>query len=726
MAEKSFGIKEIKFFGSSPKIESPNNLNLNAVNVAISTNATIGGTLSVTGNVSVGGTLTYEDLTNIDSVGLITARSGIDCNGDIDVDGHTNLDNTDIVGILTVTSTTQYGGFKLSNNSNIVAELVGLSGSNDTGALALWEGGSKYVQLSASGNSFINGGNFAIAKDLDVDGHTNLDNVSIAGVLTATSFVGDGSNLTGITVTPTNSDIQVVYTVTANGSSAYRFGGNGIVSTADNPDVYLIRGLKYRFINNSGGSHPFQIRESSGGSAYSAGVTNNGASSGNIDFQVPYSAPSHLYYQCTSHGGMVGNLYIRGAGGNNTNVGVTTFVSDTTFNGVKVGRGAGNDDKSTIVGYLALASNTTGYRNTAIGNQALNANLGGISNTAVGTYSNRKNTSGNSNTSVGNFTMTQNISGHSNSVFGANSLDMCTTGFRNTILGYNSGSTIVDGSGNTIIGCNITGSTSLTDTVIIGAGNGNERLRILSSGNVGIGLTIPDQKLHIYEQSGSSQAYVHVQNNRSRNAAIKFTTTQGSWFVGQGIGVDADRFMVYDTQQRMGIDSSGNMTLNTGNLVMGTSGKGIDFSATANTSAGSSHDELLDDYEEGQWSPGVTFGGTGATVSSNGKYTKIGNLVHITYQVTINNLNSGTGSILCTNLPFTPSMNPTYSHGIVQGNSSKNLPSTAGSTMPYIQTNTTSFRILYDTPTSHGDVQHTMFPVSTIFYGNGTYFTTYT
>ena len=80
----------------------------------------------------------------------------------------------------------------------------------------------------------------------------------------------------------------------------------------------MIRGLKYRFINNSGGSHPFQIRESSGGSAYSAGVTNNGASSGNIDFQVPYSAPSRLYYQCTSHGGMVGNLYIRGAGGQNT------------------------------------------------------------------------------------------------------------------------------------------------------------------------------------------------------------------------------------------------------------------------------------------------------------------------------------------------------------------------------------------------------------------------
>ena len=39
------------------------------------------------GNVSIAGTLSYEDVTNIDSVGLITARDGIDCNGDLDVSG---------------------------------------------------------------------------------------------------------------------------------------------------------------------------------------------------------------------------------------------------------------------------------------------------------------------------------------------------------------------------------------------------------------------------------------------------------------------------------------------------------------------------------------------------------------------------------------------------------------------------------------------------------------
>jgi len=61
-------------------------------------NATTG---SFTGSVSIGGTLTYEDVINVDSVGVITARSGIDCNGDIDVDGHTNLDNVSIAGVTT-------------------------------------------------------------------------------------------------------------------------------------------------------------------------------------------------------------------------------------------------------------------------------------------------------------------------------------------------------------------------------------------------------------------------------------------------------------------------------------------------------------------------------------------------------------------------------------------------------------------------------------------------
>jgi hypothetical protein len=60
-----------------------------------------GAAATFTGNVSVGGTLTYEDVTNIDSVGLITARSGIKVNaGGINVAGG----GANIVGVVTVTT----------------------------------------------------------------------------------------------------------------------------------------------------------------------------------------------------------------------------------------------------------------------------------------------------------------------------------------------------------------------------------------------------------------------------------------------------------------------------------------------------------------------------------------------------------------------------------------------------------------------------------------------
>ena len=47
---------------------------------------------------------------------------------------------------------------------------------------------------------------------------------------------------------------------------------------------------------------------------------------------------------------------------------------------------------------------------------------------------------------------------------------------------------------------------------------------------------------------------------------------------------------------------SGDVTLSNGNLVIGTSGKGIDFSATPGTGTS----ELLTDYEEGDWTPAVS------------------------------------------------------------------------------------------------------------------------
>ena len=79
-------------------------------NVKIQANsdgAVVTGVLTVSSNVSIGGTLTYEDVTNIDSVGLITARSGIKVtSGDIKVGTATTIDNSgvNVTGVVTATS----------------------------------------------------------------------------------------------------------------------------------------------------------------------------------------------------------------------------------------------------------------------------------------------------------------------------------------------------------------------------------------------------------------------------------------------------------------------------------------------------------------------------------------------------------------------------------------------------------------------------------------------
>ena len=63
--------------GANGAPDFPDGLTVTGVITATTLNQTLNGDLTVTGKVSIGGTLTYEDVTNIDSVGVITAREGI-------------------------------------------------------------------------------------------------------------------------------------------------------------------------------------------------------------------------------------------------------------------------------------------------------------------------------------------------------------------------------------------------------------------------------------------------------------------------------------------------------------------------------------------------------------------------------------------------------------------------------------------------------------------------
>jgi hypothetical protein len=100
----------------------------------------------------------------------------------------------------------------------------------------------------------------------------------------------------------------------------------------------------------------------------------------------------------------------------------------------------------------------------------------------------------------------------------------------------------------------------------------------------------------------------------------------------------------------------GDVTFSTGNLVIGTSGKGIDFSATPGTGTS----ELLNDYEEGTWTPGA---GAGLTVvgafSSSGTYTKIGRIVQVRGRLAgATSVAFNTNVVIATGLPFAASLVP--------------------------------------------------------------------
>ena len=99
---------------------------------------------------------------------------------------------------------------------------------------------------------------------------------------------------------------------------------------------------------------------------------------------------------------------------------------------------------------------------------------------------------------------------------------------------------------------------------------------------------------------------------------------------------------------------AGDLTITNGNLVMGTSGKGIDFSATAN-SGSSTPSELLNDYEEGTWTPTVIGSGTAGTYTLSGVvayYTKIGNQVTVFANFGFSAASGGSGYVTIGGLPF--------------------------------------------------------------------------
>jgi len=172
---------------------------LQSDNLNLANNSIVGVVdITASGNVSIGGTLTYEDVTNVDSVGIITARNGIDVTGG----------NTTLKGAVETTNTGSYSGTELTCDTT--------SGTVFTHDLQ--SGLVKSIKISnfpATANSFHtvtiiltqnDAGTAHTTAALGIGTNVTLDPDGVTGFSTV-AMVGSG---TTITLGATADDINII------------------------------------------------------------------------------------------------------------------------------------------------------------------------------------------------------------------------------------------------------------------------------------------------------------------------------------------------------------------------------------------------------------------------------------------------------------------------------------------------------------------------------------
>ena len=513
--------------------------------------------LNITHSADINGDLDVDGHTNLDNVsiaGVVTATTFVG-NGDfveLDVDGHTNLDNVSVAGVSTFADRVTISGGKdlfmfdngvirLGNNSNTSDFQMFHNGThtylnNATGSLYLSNtstGGSinlsaktgqngivvkegpvrlyydNTLRISTSGVGATVYGNLDVTADIDVDGHTNLDNVSIAGITTFSDRAYLAHDLTITGTAP-----RVIFTDT-NNNSDYR-------------------------INVDAGY--FQIQDITNSYANRFNIASNGA----VSINHAGTGDNTLHIGCTSN---AGGIIIKAPGDHYANMVIDSNRSGAN-NGIfnLAGRWNGND-----VAYMSFTTGTDttnkddGYIRfyTRLSGSSLTERLKIQSNGDV--YLNpTQGSTGVSSGAIRRFNAGLDYwggtAGSSNAikyaVHGQSDDNMYGIGISNSLLEVQSQ---VD------IGFFAGGAGS-------GTGRRVEQARLKSTGRFGLGVSNPDQKLHISAPSGD----VYFQTDTTVNGGLLI------YVQGTQRGVFANDSAFSGGQSDIGIGAKGNLNFRTG------------------------------------------------------------------------------------------------------------------------------------------------------------------
>jgi hypothetical protein len=180
--------------GNATGLSGTPNITVGAVNASSGT---------ISGNLSIGGTLTYQDVTNVDAVGMITARKGI----------QVLADGLDITGVSTFKSNATFTNtVNFNNNATFADDDVLNFGASSDGRIFFENSANEFHVRVPGGSGKLTLGAGAPVQITNEDGDTNRavftgDGVAITGVCTATSFSGSGENLTNLPASGDSNDI---------------------------------------------------------------------------------------------------------------------------------------------------------------------------------------------------------------------------------------------------------------------------------------------------------------------------------------------------------------------------------------------------------------------------------------------------------------------------------------------------------------------------------------